>query len=383
MNNRTKGGRTMKKKLLSITAIFALIMCMCLQAAFASDGTESSGNVFTGESVLSGKTYSNELFWYGDDLAMSRSTVKGDVFAAGQTLIFANNTMASGLRACGQNIDVNGTTTAQSAMLCGETINVNNASDLNSAYMAGQEINFDGTAKCVRAAGQDVTINGKVDGDVYIHADKVVIGDNADISGDLNVTASKQPKVSDSAKIGGETNVTIHKSTFNEMDFLALKGMFRLFCMAATVLIALALCLIMGRHLNDAKEMVTRKPGMQFLSGLIALIAVPVAIVAFCFTLIGIPLAVILGSAYALILMVSTAFAGSALGRLVFKKWNVWPASLLGALILSAVKIVPILGGLVSLGAMLFTLGWVVQYNWNKYDHKKKASPDVEVTVEK
>lgn len=373
----------MKKKILSITAILALVMCMCLQAAYGADGTESSGNVLSGESVLSGKTYNNELYWAGEDLTMSKSVSKGDVFAAGQDLIFADSTMASGLRACANEININGTTISQSAMACGETITVNNTSNMNAAYLAGQDINFNGQTKCIRAAGQNVTINGKVDGDVYVYANKVTIGDNAVITGDVNVTASKQPHVSDSAKIGGDLNVKINKSTINAGDLMALRGVFRLFCMAATVLISLALCLLMGRHLNDAKEMVVKKPGIQFLSGFLTLIAAPVAIIAFCLTVIGIPLAIILGIAYALLLMVSTAFAGSALGRLVFKNWNVWPASLLGALILSAVKIIPIFGGLVTFAAMLFTLGWVIQYNWGKRDHKKKSSPEVEVIVEK
>jgi|LSQX01.3.fsa_nt_gb hypothetical protein len=383
-----KDNKAMRKKILSIIIMSIVTITLVMMTIFTSFANDSdlpvkgtSGNIFTSQASVTDQEYSNEFFWAGQTLYFERNNVTGEAFGAGQTIQINDSNFVGGLKLAAQDISVSGSKINQTLMAACQSLTVTNATDAHAIYFAGQNFSFEGTSTEVQAYGEKVVINGTVNGDVNIQASTVKIGDNAVINGNLKVESSKKPEISSSATITGTKSIHIDKKeTAKENTFadkLLAKATFRFYMAAVTVLLAAILCLIMGKNLDSAKEMVEKSAPKQLLTGLVALAVSPIAIIVLCITIIGIPIAILLGMVIAVISMTATAFTGAALGRLVFKKWNVWPASILGAFVVSIVKIIPIFGGLVSLAAFIFMLGWIIQYNWQKFEHGKSKKDDV------
>lgn len=384
----------MRKKMLSIVMLsvvtFTLVM-MTISTSFANDSSVpkigTSGNIFSSQTSVTDQEYSNEFFWAGQTLYFERNNVIGEAYGAGQTIQINDSKFAGGLKLAAQDILVSGAKINQTLIAACQSLTVSNASDVHAIYFAGQNFSFDGTTTEIQAYGDKVEINGTVNGDVKVEASSVKVGDNAVINGNLKIESSKKPEISSGATITGIKSIHIDKKeTAKESSFadkLLAKATYRFYMTAVTVFLAAILCLIMNKNLDNAKEMVEKTAPKQLLTGLVALAVLPIAMIVLCITVVGIPIAILLGLVVTVIAMTATAFTGSALGRLVFRKWNVWPASILGAFVLSVVKIVPIFGGLVSLAAFIFMLGWIIQYNWQKFEHGKTNKTDVapEVTA--
>lgn len=64
-------------------------------------------------------------------------------------------------------------------------------------YWAGQALNLDDTSidRDIIAAGDTVTIDGTVEGDVEVWADKLILGKNAHITGTVNAHVPRTPSV--------------------------------------------------------------------------------------------------------------------------------------------------------------------------------------------
>ncbi|HSX47336.1 MAG TPA: hypothetical protein VLF63_01035, partial [Patescibacteria group bacterium] len=97
------------------------------------------------------------------------------------------------------------------------------------------------------------------------------------------------------------------------------------------------------------------------LTGLLAMIVVPIAIVILFATVIGIPLAIILLLLWFISLILSGPLASYYTGHLVAKNIEKAPLIILiGTLVLGIIFLIPILGGIIILVATWFGIGTIL-----------------------
>lgn len=140
------------------------------------------------------------------------------------------------------------------------------------------------------------------------------------------------------------------------------------------VLIAVLLYFVLRSSTRDAANMITSRPVAMPITGLVSLIVIPIAVVLLMITYIGVPVGALLLCLYILALVFSVSFAGCAAGQCVFPGMHPLVASIIGVAVLSVVKIIPFVGWIVTLGSMLYTLGYFVQKCYLNLP-KKKANP--------
>lgn len=120
------------------------------------------------------------------------------------------------------------------------------------------------------------------------------------------------------------------------------------------------------------------KPGKMAGTGAIAMICIPVASLILLITVIGIPLSLILGLIYTIMLMVSVPFAGAAAGQAVFgklvPKMNAWGSTIIGVVVLLILRKIPYVGGIVKLATVLFIIGYFTMTFYAKYIKKDKEN---------
>ena len=196
----------------------------------------------------------------------------------------------------------------------------------------------------------DVTIRGSVGGDVITVAGLATLGRRGRVAGDI-VYADDRPVRAPGSRVGGE----VRKFAVGEASVIGAIGAWIAFTISL-LLLGLVLLLLAPRAGEAVARTGTQKPLVAALVGLVAFFLLPVIAIAVCFTIIGLPLGIVL--LLLLLPLYAIGYLTTALvgGRLVLKKGRIL-ALLAGLVILQLLTLIPIAGGLIGFLATIFGLG--------------------------
>lgn len=212
------------------------------------------------------------------------------------------------------------------------------------------------TGDVVVLAG-DATVSGRIEGDLLVAGGQARLLPRAYVSGDVRY-GDKRPIVAGQAIVRGN----VGKEGWNDWGaFLPVVGIvFWLAIGVSAALLGVLLLLIAPRAADALYERSRERIGPLIAIGIAVMICLPVAAVIAAITLVGIPLA--LGILLALLPLGAVAYvcAAWALGRRLVKPPRGRILAFLAGLgILRALSLIPILGGIVDLAAVVFGLGLI------------------------
>lgn len=210
------------------------------------------------------------------------------------------------------------------------------------------------TGDVVVLAG-DATVSGRIEGDLLIASGQARLLPHAYVTGDVRY-GDERPIVAGRAIVRGD----VTKEGWNDWSgFLPFVGI--LFWLAVGVSAALlgALLLLIAPRAGDAVEERSRERiGPVIAIGIAVAICLPVAAVIAAITVVGLPLAFAILLALLPVWAVAYVCAAWVLGRRLVKPPRGRILAFLAGLgILRLLALVPILGGLVGLAAVIFGLG--------------------------
>ena len=299
--------------------------------AIAGGGTVSvSGNV-TGDLILGGGTIN------------VTGRVGGSIIAAGGNLTL-NGPVAKDIVVTGGTIDIpSGATIGRDLVVAGGTTTV-------SAPIARR----------VRMSSGSVTLRNKVGGDVTGRVDRLKL-DGAQVGGNLDYTSNNAVELVNGGRVSGTT--TRHTPTGRGGAGNAvvgwLQGLIGIFALG------LLLILLLPGLSTRASDTEGAQPWASL--GIGAAICIITPIVALIVFIVGIFiggwwLGLLLIPIWILALAVGYVVSGFLLGRLIFAQlgWSQYHDALKllgGLLVLSIVAVIPVLGWLVGLAALLFGTG--------------------------
>lgn len=204
----------------------------------------------------------------------------------------------------------------------------------------------------------DATISGRIDGDLITFGGQAQLLPGAYVSGDVRY-GDERPVVAGAAIVRGD----VTKENWDEsLDLLPFISLFLLW-LGITVSMAIlgALLLLIAPRVADAlHERSRERIGPLIAIGVAIAICLPVAAVIAAVTVVGLPLAFLI--LLALLPLGALAYCASAwaLGRRLAgpPRNRIW-SFLAGLAILRALALVPILGFLVGLAAVIFGFGLI------------------------
>jgi cytoskeletal protein CcmA (bactofilin family) len=204
----------------------------------------------------------------------------------------------------------------------------------------------------------DALISGRIDGDLVVASGQARLLPSAYVSGDVNY-GDERPIVSGRALVRGEVT---EKSWGDSVDFLpfALGIGFWLLMGGSAAILGALLLLIAPRAADATFERSRERIGPLIAIGIAVTICLPVAAVIAAITIVGIPLGIAI--LLALLPLAAVAYVASAwtLGRRIVKAPRHRVLSFLAGLaILRLAALVPIVGGFVTLAAVVFGLGLI------------------------
>lgn len=350
-------------------ALIALALAALPAAAFA--GTDTAGNVLATDNDSNPSGVEGDLYWAGQNLNLDDASIGRDIIAAGDSLSIHDCTVGGAVRLAARTIDIAQTTVAGSVTVAGQHVVLNTDSTASCFYAAGETVALRGSVKSAALAGDTVTIDGTVDGDVEVWADKLILGKNARISGTVNAHVSEDPERAAGAEVGAlKIDRTENEDTSTVNDVIG--GIVA--AALSTCFVALLLELVFPRATASAAGMLHQRPTPLWVSGLLGTVAIVPAVLLLIISIAGLSLAGALMCGVIGIALVSAAFAGCAIARMVGHNQNRYAMAAVGGLIAGVLTAIPLVGDFISGVAFVFTLGYIIQIIWRN-THLKPQQP--------
>lgn len=358
-----------RSRLFVALALIALALAALPAAAFA--GTDTAGNVLATDSDSNPSGVEGDLYWAGQSLDLDDASIDHDIIAAGESLSIRDCTVGGAVRLAARTIDIAQTTVDGSVTVAGQHVVLNTDSTASCFYAMGETVALRGSVKSAALAGDTVTIDGTVDGDVEVWADKLILGKNARISGTVNAHVSEDPERAAGAEVGAlKIDRTEHEDTSTANDVIG--GIVA--AALSTCFVALLLELVFPRATASAAGMLHQRPTPLWVSGLLGTVAVVPTVLLLIISIAGLSLAGALMCGVIGIALVSAAFAGCAIARMVGHSQNRYAMAAVGGIIAGVLTAIPLVGDFISGVAFVFTLGYIIQIIWSNA-HLKPQQP--------
>ena len=369
--NQFPPARRHKARSRLFVALTLIALALAALPATALAGTDTAGNVLATDNDSNPSGVEGDLYWAGQNLNLDDASIDRDIIAAGDSLSIRDCTVGGAVRLAARTIDIAQTTVDGSATVAGQHVVLNTDSTASCFYAAGETVALRGSVKSAALAGDTVTIDGTVDGDVEVWADKLVLGKNARISGTVNAHVSEDPERAAGAEIGAlKIDRTESEDTSTVNDVIG--GIVA--AALSTCFVALLLELVFPRATASAAGMLHQRPMPLWVSGLLGTIAIVPAVLLLIISIAGLSLAGALMCGVIGIALVSSTFAGCAIARMVGHSQNRYAMAAAGGVIAGALTAIPLVGDFISGVAFVFTLGYVIQIIWRNA-HLKSQQP--------
>lgn len=365
---------------LVMTLLLAALVAPLAGAQDASPGVAErriGGDLFVGGgSVAVSEPVRGDLFAGGGSIDVDAGVTGDAVIAGGKVRLSAEvsrNAYAGGgqvnlLAKVGGN-----------ARLAGGQVELAPKSDVaGNLSVAGGQVRLLGTVGGhVQAAGGRLLIDGPVGGDVIATSGRIVLGPNARIAGKLRHRSGEIERDA-GAQVAGGVEMLLPALRRGEKASVAeppppphRRGWgFPVGLWTVGLMLLAALLLAMA---PAASMQVTRawreKIGSSLLAGFALLVCVPVAVLLFAITIIGIPVAIALLASY--LTLIAIAYVASAVGAgdWALQRWRAADAARLGwrigaacvaLVVLALLTSLPWLSALVTFFAVIAGLGAIV-----------------------
>jgi hypothetical protein len=294
--------------------------------------------------------------------------VDQDLMAAAQHGEFAG-TVGGDLRALGMKLWIS-SQVGQGAVLFAQTLKIEPKAVVLEGLAAGaQYLWMSGTVHGrTYLFGEEVRLDGVIDGDVSVYCRSLWLGGSARVSGTLKYYADAPAQIAPGAQVGSITRLSSKEFGVKNPR----RGVWEKFTSDFLSKISLALTLLL---LGTFLVAVLPAPAGRYAAaigskfwpnlgwGLLLSIGVPLLSLLLMLTLLGIPLGILLLILYGLAFILAHLGAGYSLGGIIFKNYaprHPVPVFLLGYAILAGLGFIPVLGIVVTWLAIFLGMGGLI-----------------------
>ncbi len=320
------------------------------------DGTlYAAGNIITIEGRIQG-----DLICGGQEVDIS-GVVEGDVLCAAQKITISGEVQGD-VRAAAQQIRVEGKIAGSISMI-GQQVDIAiDGSVGRDATIIAQQALINGiVGRDVQAMAETFYANGTLRRHVEVTGAAVSLGDKAVVAGNFVYTSTPDATVSATASVSG---ITEHKipETPAPASRSYLSAM--LINLASFIVLGMALLLASPRFMRTTTKTQSMSPLLTLGAGFAGLVLPPFVGGLLLLTVVGAPIAALLLIGWIASLMCGLVVSAQTLGQLLLKKfgWNDYIALVVGLIVIFAVGLIPYIGVLVILVAVIWGVGaqWYV-----------------------
>jgi cytoskeletal protein CcmA (bactofilin family) len=344
----------------AVAVLVALVVFGTVPATVAAQSDARTGGTIV---VEEGETV-DSLEAFGGSVVV-QGTVTGDVSAVGGDVRIEETGQVNGdLEAAAGSVTIAGTVDGDVEVGAG-SFTVTESGAVGGTVMAGV-----GSA----------TIDGTLESDAEIGAETIRLGESASIAGDLRYdgdlegnTDAVAGEVREDSSLGVDVAPTIQPFA---------SWLFTAYAFAVNLLLGALLLALFPRFSDTVADRVATGPLRSGLVGLGVFVGIPILLIALAITVVGIPLSMIGGLVFALLLWIGIIY-----GRFAVAAWllslvglgNRWLALVVGLLagaLLSRLP-VPVVGEVISLVVLLLGVGAIARALFSNRRHAREREQRV------
>ncbi|CAE6761336.1 polymer-forming cytoskeletal protein [Nitrospira defluvii] len=362
------------------STVLVLLICAPSPAAFADDAVSRSpwgdravlraGQVVQGDYFAFGPhvqisgIVNGDLYAAGGDV-MIDGVVNGDVIVAGAKVILSG-TVAQDARVIGAQVTVSGTI-GRNATLAGVDLHLTETAKVRENLIAGGgHVQLEGPiGRDARVGAWRATLSNEIERDLIVAAESVRLTSKASVGGRLRYWGDAAPSIDEEATVRGP--ITRRPLPEGWSVERARQGIIGARVLAAVVgfLSTLILGLILLRVYPVFSHRVTTtirdRPGASLGVGTAVLLVTPIAAASLVVTLLALPVGVVLLAMYGVTVYLARIYTMMYIGQRLLRhrdeSSSLAKPFMVGLVVYSLLSLVPVVGGLVTLGAVLFGLG--------------------------
>ncbi|MFA5400266.1 MAG: polymer-forming cytoskeletal protein [Dehalococcoidia bacterium] len=375
-----------------LAAVLTITFLLTVPAA-AADVRQGQILVIPAEEVVN-----DDLYLFGSGITID-GAVNGDVIAFADHIningpvngnfngaanyITVDGNVRDSFRAAASTIYIDGNIGGD-IVAAASQINVTSTGSVGRDFLpAAGTVNVGGpVGKDIRGSAGDLIINSSVGGNVNVECDTLELQPSASIAGDLTYKSKKDAVQAEGARIAGKIDHIIppppESSTTGQsagqvaglaasgivIFFVILLILIALFKYVAALLTGIVFILLAHRHLSALIETLKSKPWPCLGYGALFFVLVPIAIVVAFMLIIAIPLGLIGLAVWVLAVYLASIFIALFIGKWMLRQsadnTAIGPsigALALGLLVFYIISVIPFIGCLSDLAAVLFGLG--------------------------
>jgi cytoskeletal protein CcmA (bactofilin family) len=319
--------------------------------------------------------------WAAGAIVAVRGSVKSDIWAAGAE-VDVDATAGKSLWAAGAIVSVAGQSQDMYVAAARATVDARVNGKLSVAAarvlvgrgtevggitrLAGAEVVFSGTSRgAAEFYGDTVQINGRIAGNLRVRARSVSLAKGAIVDGDAVFETLDEPQIDVGATIRGRQTVTMPmRHQVDRRNVFVTWGAAVLFGVGAGLVLGIILLISARPFVERGIDAIRSAPVRSALVGLGVLILVPLVASLIMVTIVGIPIGLLILLAFPLAISIGLVLAAFGLADRILNRDRAersggsrFVALLVGVVILAVVGIIPVLGFVVGIIALLVGLG--------------------------
>lgn len=217
----------------------------------------------------------------------------------------------------------------------------------------------------------NASINEGISSDLFAGVSKLSLFDKAKIKGNLTYWSDENAYISKGASIEGKIikqnppQVQPNKIGLGISNFF--KTIFKIvqiLDLAITLLVGILLIRFLPVFSKKASDTILEHPKLSALIGFLVLFLTPILSIMLAVTLVGIPIAFFIFMLFLLYILLGKIFISYTIGRKIAHYTNqnlqeTW-SFIIGVITLSILAFIPIIGGIISLIALVLGIGGVI-----------------------
>ncbi len=355
--------------------LFIVILIAALVSVFA--GAYGQGADDDRDNVVLEGNLTDVQFVAGETVTI-KADISDDVFAAGREVVLdgatARNAIVAGYDVEQRSGSVSDFIVAANSIEIGDTVNddviavgrtvriASGASVGGDVRIAAERVDIEGKVSgSVRAAGRRISIAGEIDGKVDLLAERIVIGPSAVINGDVVYRSGNTPDIAGGATITGEVRqIEIDMPNIRTLiwTLIGIGLLLMLMWAIAGLVVTAAVVGLFPAMVTASSDRLRERTWANLGIGIVVLaIAVVVAGMAFG-SIIGIPIGGLLSLLIALLVLFGLVTVSACIGLFIRARIHRGTGALgtggligwtlLGAVLVGLVALIPFAGALVS-----------------------------------
>lgn len=378
------------KKLKNFIITVFLVIILSISTTCIADTNETQEDITATPYVADSSesttaVVEDDLYLYGNDVNMNQA-VDGNVYIFGKNVTISGE-IDGNLFICANNVSFSEQSYISSSIyIVADKIDFNTST--NSLYVVSNELNIPeghGPFRDLYAITNKLTLFGSVGRNAYLSVKDFIISSDSSqgsIAGKLTYLSQNELEFPSGA-ISGDINYIKTSSSSNAGTTISSIIINIVNSIFAASLVYLLYRFFLENSLEKASSCLSNKFGKVFLSGLVALIAIPILSIILIAAQVGASAGLLLLMLYIFMIGISPYIFASILARRIYnnKKFSKMPLeyllAILIAVVIGALKMIPFVGIVVTIFISILGFGIII-YNlfFNGHKHKEVKSEE-------